>query len=172
MSMSAADLQERFLALLEEHRRILYKVARAYGRTAADQEDLVQEMAVQAWKSFRRYDDRWRFSTWLYRVALNVAISFRRREHTRALHVAPDGEELLTRVGQADPEPAEDVALLYRFIGQLDPLNRALLLLYLDGQSQAEIGEVLGISPTNVSTRVGRLKERLREDFRAVGNLH
>ncbi len=169
--MSAGDLQERFLALLEEHRRLLYKVARAYGRMGPDREDLVQEMAVQAWKSFPRYDGRWRFSTWLYRVALNVAISFQRRERTRALHVAPGGEEVLEGIGQADPEAAEDVALLYTFIGRLDPLNRALMLLYLDGQNQAEIGEVLGISPANVSTRVGRLKQRLREDFRDVGNL-
>ncbi len=161
--------QERFLALLEEHQRLLYKVARAYGRTAPDREDLVQEMAVQAWKSFPRYDARWRFSTWLYRIALNVAISFQRRESTRARHldeaVAVDG------LGQADAEAPEDVALLYRFIGRLDDFNRALMLMYLDGQSQAEIAEVLGVSVPNVSTRVGRLKARLREDFRAVGNL-
>ena len=169
--MDASDSQQRFLALLEEHRRLLYKVARAYGRTAADREDLVQEMAAQAWKSFGRYDGRWRFSTWLYRVALNVAISFQRREATRALHVAPGGDALLEGLGQADPETAEDVALLYKFIDRLDALNRALLLLYLDGQSHAEIGEVLGISPANVSTRVGRLKERLRDDFRDVGEL-
>ncbi len=166
--MSVTDPKERFLALLEEHRRLLYKVARAYGRSAEDREDLVQEMAVQAWKSFPRYDERWRFSTWLYRVALNVAISFQRRERTRALYIAPGGETLLESIGQADPEPAEDVALLYQFIGRLDPLNCALMLLYLDGQSQAEIGEVLGIRPGNVSTRVGRLKERLREDFRSL----
>jgi RNA polymerase sigma factor (sigma-70 family) len=169
--MNASDPRERFLALLEEHRRLLYKVARAYGRTGPDREDLVQEMAVQAWKSFPRYDGRWRFSTWLYRVALNVAISFQRRETTRALHTAPGGEEVLQGIGRAAPEPTEDVALLYTFIDRLDGLNRALMLMYLDGQSQAEIGEVLGISTTNVSTRVGRLKERLREDFRAVGEL-
>jgi len=169
--MDASDRQQRFLALLEEHRRLLYKVARAYGRTAADREDLVQEMAVQAWKSFGHYDGRWRFSTWLYRVALNVAISFQRREATRARHVAPGGDALLEGLGQADPEPAEDVALLYQCIDRLDALNRALVLLYLDGQSHAEIGEVLGISANNVSTRVGRLKERLRADFRDVGTL-
>jgi RNA polymerase sigma factor (sigma-70 family) len=169
--MDALDRQERFLAFLEEHRRLLYKVARAYGWTGSDRDDLLQEMAVQAWSSFPRYDAHRRFSTWLYRIALNVAISFQRRESTRRQHLAPAGAEMLEITGEADFEPAEDVALLYRFIGQLDALNRALMLMYLDGQSQAEIGEVLGISPTNVSTRVGRLKERLRDDFREVGNL-
>ena len=169
--MASAERQQRFLALLEEHRRLLYKVARAYGRTAPDRDDLVQEMAVQAWKSFPRYDARWRFSTWLYRVALNVAICFQRRESTRRQHLAPEGAEALEVIGQADADGGEDVALLYRFIGQLDALNRALMLMYLDGQSQAEIAEVLGITITNVSTRVGRLKQRLRDDFRNVGSL-
>ncbi len=170
--MPPADLQQRYLALLEEHRRLLYKVARAYGRTAADRDDLVQEMVAQAWKSFPRYDARWRFSTWLYRIALNVAISFQRRESTRRQHLAPAGAEMLEVIGQPDTEPAEDVALLYQFIGRLDPLNRALMLLYLDGQSQGEIAEVLGISVSNVSTRVGRLKARLRDDFQEVGHLN
>jgi RNA polymerase sigma factor (sigma-70 family) len=169
--MHPPELQGRFLGLLEDHRRLLFKVARAYGRTGPDREDLVQEMASQAWKSFPRYDARWRFSTWLYRIALNVAISFQRRESTRRQHLAPAGAEVLEVSSQADAEPTEDVALLYRFIGRLDTLNRALMLMYLDGQSHAEIAEVLGISPANVSTRVGRLKERLRDDFRDVGNL-
>src|SRR5271165_2437066 len=169
--MHPPELQERFLGLLEEHRRLLYKVARAYGRTDADREDLVQEMAIQAWKSFPRFDARWRFSTWLYRVALNVAISFQRRESTRRQHLEPGGADLVEVSAEANAEPSEEVALLYRFIGRLDALNRALMLMYLDGQSHAEIGEVLGISAANVSTRVGRLKERLREDFREVGGL-
>ncbi|MGO9064679.1 MAG: RNA polymerase sigma factor [Myxococcaceae bacterium] len=168
--MASAERQQRFLALLEEHRRLLYKVARAYGRTAPDRDDLVQEMAVQAWKSFPRYDERWRFSTWLYRIALNVAISFQRRQSTRRQHLAPEGAETL-EVGQAEDDWGEDVALLYRFIGQLDALNRALMLMYLDGLSQAEIAEVLGITLTNVSTRVGRLKQKLRDDFRNIGNI-
>jgi len=169
--MPSQPSQAQFVALLGEHRRLLYKVARAYGRTGADREDLLQEMAVQAWKSFPRYDAGLRFSTWLYRVALNVAISFQRRETTRGRHVEPEGARPLEVAGQPDVEPAEDVALLYQFIDRLDSLNRALMLMYLDGQSHAEIAEVLGISAGNVATRVGRLKQRLRDDFREVGNL-
>ncbi|MDY7232892.1 RNA polymerase sigma factor [Hyalangium rubrum] len=164
--MAELDPQERFLALVEDHRRILYKVARAYGRTASDQDDLVQETIVQLWKSFPRYDARYPFSTWMYRIALNVAISFQRRESTRHQHLTAAGDEVLQVVGEAGSEPTEEIELLYRSIAQLDDLNKALAMLYLDGHSHAEIAEVLGISTTNVATRIGRLKERLRDHLR------
>jgi RNA polymerase sigma factor (sigma-70 family) len=164
--MSEPNLHERFLALIEGHRRILYKVAQAYGRTAADRDDLVQEMVAQLWRSFPRYDARLRFSTWMYRIALNVSISFQRRESTRRQHVAPTGEEMLQVVGEEKPAQTEELALLYQSIARLDDLNKALAMLYLDGHNHAEIAEVLGITTTNVATRIGRLKERLRNDVR------
>jgi RNA polymerase sigma factor (sigma-70 family) len=165
--MPGPDRQASFLALIEDHRRILYKVARAYGQTAADQDDLVQETVVQLWRSFPRYDARFRFSTWMYRIALNVAISFRRRESTRDQHLTSSGDEVLQIASGAEAAPAEEIELLYRAISRLDDLNKALVLLYLDGHSHAEMAEVLGISTTNVGTRIGRLKERLRDELRA-----
>jgi RNA polymerase sigma factor (sigma-70 family) len=164
--MTGPDPQERFLALLEAHRGILYKVARAYGRTEPDRDDLVQETIVQLWKAFPRYDAKLRFSTWMYRVALNVAISFQRRESTRRQHLVPEGEEMLEVAGVQATEPDEEVARLYGAIARLDDLNKALVLLYLDGHSHAEISEVVGITATNVGTRIGRLKERLKDDVR------
>jgi RNA polymerase sigma factor (sigma-70 family) len=169
--MTDTDTRESFRALLEEHRRILYKVARAYGRSEADREDLVQEMAVQLWRAFPRFDARFRFSTWMYRVALNVAISFHRREATRHQHLAPVGDEMLEVAAEADRGPDEDVRRLYQCISRLDDMNKALALLYLDGHSHSETAEVLGISPTNVSTRLSRLKERLRREFHEAGSL-
>lgn len=169
--MTGSDQPDRFLALLEAHRRILYKVARIYGQTTADRDDLVQETIVQLWRSFPRYDAQFRFSTWMYRIALNVAISFQRRESLRHRHLDPAGDRVLEVIGEVNVEPAEDVALLYRAIARLDDLNKALALLYLDGQSHAEIAEVLGISTTNVATRIGRLKDKLRDDFRNAGRL-
>lgn len=163
--MAPADRHADFLAALEGHRRILYKVARAYGRTAEDRDDLAQEVVVQLWRAYPRYDARWRFSTWMYRVALNVALSHRRRERTRERHLDPDGEPLLHALAGDDPAPSEAVERLYAAIGRLDDLNKALALLYLDGHSHAEMAEVLGITPTNVGTRIGRLKERLRRDL-------
>lgn len=168
------SLEARFLAAFEPHRRILYKVARAYGRTAADREDIVQESVVQLWRAFPNYDPSFRFTTWMYRIALNTAISWRRRERTQTQHLEAEGSELLeglaASVGAAGAE-SDDVTLLYTCIARYRELDRALLLLYLDGTDQREIAAVLGITPTNVATRIGRLKDRLREDFRAAGHL-
>src|SRR6185503_6542022 len=93
--MSQTGGQERFLSLLDEHRKILYKVAHSYCRNPADRADLVQEIATQLWRSFGRYDDRQRFSTWMYRVALNVAISWVRTESRRRRHTAPSDDSIL-----------------------------------------------------------------------------
>ncbi|MCI0571078.1 MAG: sigma-70 family RNA polymerase sigma factor [Myxococcaceae bacterium] len=161
--MADLDLTARFLAALEPHRRLLSKVVRVYGRSEADREDLTQEVIAQLWRAFPRYEPRWAFSTWMYRVALNVAISHQRRERTRSAVVTPADEGALQVPGARDVGIPDEVALLYRAISQLDDLNKALALLYLDGHSQAEMAEILGLTPTNVGTRVGRMKERLRQ---------
>ncbi|MCU0682811.1 MAG: RNA polymerase sigma factor [Polyangiaceae bacterium] len=163
--MTAPGQSERFRALLEGHKGILYKVCHAYCRNADDRDDLAQEIVVQLWQAFGRFDERARFSTWMYRIALNVAISFYRRESARARRVLVDGERLLEE-SEAEAGPSDDIALLYGFIGGLEPLSRALVLLYLDGHSHRDIAEVLGVSETNVGTKLGRLKGELRRAFR------
>jgi RNA polymerase sigma-70 factor (ECF subfamily) len=166
------NTQAGFLALLTAHRRLLYKVTRAYGHSAADRDDLAQEAIVQLWRAFPRYDPRFKFSTWMYRITLNVAISWRRRERTQMQHRVPDGEEILENVEALDAAlDRDDVALLYASIERFDEFDRALLLLYLDGHSHAEIAEVLGMTPTNVGTRIARLREQLRKAFREAGHL-
>lgn len=159
--------QERFLALLDEHRKILYKVANSYCRNPADRQDLVQEIAVALWRSFDRYDDRFRFSTWMYRIALNVAISFHRSETRRSRNLVPAGESALEIAAVASESAAidDELRLLNHFIERLEDLERALILLYLDGNSHETIAEILGISRTNVGTRIGRIKEKLRRDL-------
>jgi RNA polymerase sigma-70 factor (ECF subfamily) len=157
--------QGRFLHLLEEHKKILYKVASSYCSNPADRQDLVQEMVVQLWRSFDRYDDRLRFSTWMYRIALNVAISFVRSETRRARHMVP-AEDSILEIAADGPEPAEPdekLQLLQGFLERLDELDRALLLLYLDGNRHDAIAEILGISESNVGTKIHRLKQRLRD---------
>ncbi len=159
--------ESRFLALLHEHRAILHKVAYGYCGDRDDRDDLVQEMAVQLWRSFPRFDDRVKFSTWAYRVAMNVAISHFRGEGRRVRGtVAID--EMAVEPGREDPMldgASDNMRVLRRLIGELDELNRALILLYLDGHTSDEIAEIVGISPGNVTTRVNRLKERLQSEF-------
>ncbi len=153
-----------FQILLSTHGRIVFKVAALYAAHAEDRRDLAQEIALQAWRSFARYDpQRAKFSTWLYRVALNVAISQWRAdgawngrlESLEAHHLESIG-------GEGMPEPDERLAALHALIGQLDALNRALMLLYLEDRSYAEIAAILGISETNVATKLGRIKQKLR----------
>lgn len=153
-----------FTELVAEHQPIVYKICNSYCRNRSDREDLAQEIMVALWRSFGSYDPAQKFSTWMYRVALNVAISFYRRNERRERHLAASeaAEEL------AAPQPEherEEVLLLYAFIRKLDPLNRALMLLYLDGNSYTEIADVLGITATNVSTKLNRLKAHMKEAF-------
>lgn len=158
----AGSQQAAFGEAFERHRGIVLKVAHSYATHAEDRRDLTQEIAAQAWKAYRRYDPARPFSTWLYRIALNVAIS-----HLRAR----GGREALAFDDIAEPAHDEDashesddgVRALQRCIAALDPLDRALLLLYLDERPQREIADVLGLSETNVATKLGRLKHRIRE---------
>jgi RNA polymerase sigma factor (sigma-70 family) len=166
--MTRPATQEGFQTLVEEHKKILYKVCNSYCRNRDDREDLAQEIIIQLWQSFGKFDERCRFSTWMYRIALNVAISFYRRESTRTRHVISDEEHLLEAIDDADSQP-EDIRLLYQFIEGLDPLNKALVLLYLDGNSYQEIADVLGISETNVATKINRLKKTMKQEFSGTG---
>jgi len=162
------EAQETFQTLVDRHKKILYKVCNTYCRNPDDREDLAQEIASQLWQSFRSFDGRVQFSTWMYRVALNVAISWYRRERTRTSHILPAGERLLDVAGETETEP-DDIRLLYQFIETLDELNKALILLYLDGHTNREIGQVLGVSETNVGTKIGRLKTAMRQEFTGIG---
>lgn len=153
----------QFAELLDQHRRMVFKVANTYAR-AADREDLAQEIAAQLWRAFPDYDASRPFSTWLYRIALNVGISHLRSHAARERRTVPLELELHEAADPVVHEPDADEAprLLAEFIAQLDALNRALLLLYLDERGYREIAEILGISETNVSTKINRLKERVR----------
>lgn len=163
--MSTPTRQDRFLLLLEEQKKILYKVAISYCRNPADRQDLIQEMVVQLWRSFDRYDDTFRLSTWTYRIALNVAISFYRSESRRARNTVP-AEDSILEIAADVPEPVEDesLRLLHELIGRLDEIDRALILLYLDGNRYDTIAEILGISETNVATKISRIKQKLRRN--------
>jgi len=161
------EAQARFQALLDAHKGILFKVCNGYCRNRDDREDLAQEIVVQLWRSFGRYDERLRFSTWMYRIALNVAISAYRRERTRTRHVLAADASVL-EVADEPPVASGRIEELYALIEGLEPMERALVLLVLDGLSHREIGDVLGLSESNVGTKLERLRKRMRQ--RAQGD--
>lgn len=168
--MTARRHRQRFTSLLHEYRRIVFKVAGLYARSREDRDDLAQEISVQLWRAFGSYDEsRAKFSTWMYRIALNVAISQARR-WSDLDRCEPLETRHLETVGGGEPiaEPDERLGALYAFIGRLDPLNRALILLYLEDRSYAEMADILGISETNVATKISRIKQKLRTQMTAA----
>ena len=168
---NSATLEAQFSAVLESHKKLIFKIANAYCQDPVDRQDLVQEIALQLWKAFPNYNPEYALSTWIYRISLNVAISFLRKEKRRKKNLV-SGEPLIELVPQSEEEDtlSRQVEQLYQFIGQLKPLDKALMILYLEKTRQEEIAEVLGITASNVSTRVGRIKKKLRDYFNTLKN--
>ncbi len=162
----APDATAAFVQLLEQHAGIIRKVAAGYASHAVDRHDLMQEITLQLWKAYPRYAPDRPFATWMYRIALNVGISFL-RNNTRPIRqtVPLEDESEIAVEAPAHSEMEERIALLQRVIGTLDPLNRALLLLFLDDHSYREIAAVLSLTETNVATKLNRLKQRLRDEM-------
>lgn len=150
--------QSDFLAKVQEHRNIIRKVGWLYGRNNADREDLEQDILLQLWRSRESFDGRSAFSTWVYRVSLNTAITFRRRQRPSV----PLDQEPQTPARQAaEAEFTDELRQLHGAIAQLGAIEKALILLWLDERSYAEIADTLGISTKNVSVRLVRIRAKL-----------
>jgi len=164
-----ASAKPDFLECLDRHRGILFKVAGAYCRDPGLRPDLVQETIAELWRAYPRYDGRASMATWTYRIALNVAISYYRREIRRTRHVVSAEPSLVESVpSEDDADRDERLDLLYETIGRLSPFDRALMVLYLDDNPYSVIAEVLGISVTNVATKIGRIKQRLKREIETL----
>lgn len=152
-----------FEEALAAHHRLIARVAASYARTPEDRRDLAQDILLQAWRAWPRFDPaRAKLSTWLYRIALNVAISAARRP---AYAAAARTASIDPEIGLAAPpiEPVDDrLERLYAAIATLAPVDRALVILHLDDRSHAEIAEVLGLGESNVGTKLSRLRATLR----------
>lgn len=153
--------QEQFVQLIQQHEGLIYKVARLYAHTLEDRKDLYQEIVYQLWKSFDSFQGRSKLSTWMYRVALNTAIGFLNRQNRRVGQTQlPD--EVFMKMDESHPELEERVQVLYQHIKQLNIVDKGLILLFLEGKSYEEMADITGFSLTNVGTRLGRIKNRLK----------
>lgn len=157
--------QQFFQEIIERHKGILFKVARVYCRNENDRQDLIQEMMIQIWQSVHKYNDQFKISTWLYRVSLNVAISFYRESTTRANRFTVLNEQMTEIPTEDKAETEQQLNLLEQFISELKAIDKALMILYLEDKNHAEIAEILGMSISNVGTKVGRIKEKLKTRF-------
>lgn len=169
--MSPLDTSSDFVAQLQAHKGILYKIANAYCPCREDRGDLVQDMIVELWQAFPHFDGRASFATWMHRVAMNVAISFHRSEGRRirdALPIEDFGLDFADADAVIDAED-DELRALQQLIQRLEPIERALVLLYLEGYGHDEIGEMVGISASNVGTRINRIKNRWQREHAQPG---
>jgi RNA polymerase sigma factor (sigma-70 family) len=161
--------KEEFLRLIQDNQGIIFKICNSYCHNKNDREDLAQEISYHLWKSCNSFEAGYKFSTWMYRVALNVAISFYRKEKKGGPVISYTGQ-LAEMEDKADGSVIveENITQLQHFINELKELDRALMLLYLDEKSYIEIAEILGITETNVATKISRIKEKLKEKFSSL----
>lgn len=169
--MNTAGEKDIFLSVIEANKGIIYKIANSYCIDPEDRKDLFQEIVSQLWRSFDKYSDQYKYSTWIYRIALNVAISFYRKENRRKVISSPISEGVFNLTDIDDTTETEsNLRLLQQFIQELKDLDKALMLLYLEEKSHREIAEIIGITETNVATKIGRIKLLLKQKFMNIEN--
>jgi len=156
--------KEEFLKMIQDNMGIIFKICNSYCQNKNDREDLAQDIIYHLWKAGNSFNNDHKFSTWMYRVALNVAISFYRKEKKESNIISLQEHHVhIEENNQGLNEDAEKSKLLQQFINELKELDRALMILYLEAKTYAEISEILGITETNVATKISRIKNRLKE---------
>lgn len=164
--MNQTDHRQEFVRLINEHKAIIFKICNSYCRNEDDRNDLAQEIIYNLWKSFERFNPELRFSTWMYRVALNVAISYYKKE-LRSRPNFQGLEHIILVDKESELREREELQLnqLLDFIHELRELDKSIILLYLEEKTYREISEITGITETNVATRINRIKEKLKTNF-------
>lgn len=157
--------KEDFLSIIDANKRIIFKICNSYCKNADDREDLAQEIIFQLWRSWSSFNANYKLSTWMYRITLNVAISFYRKER-KTTDTVLMGDHVIEIADEQIEESLEtNLNALQQFINELKPLDKALMILYLEEKPQKEIAEIMGITSTNVATKIGRIKEQLKQKF-------
>jgi RNA polymerase sigma factor (sigma-70 family) len=153
-----------FIDLVQENKKIIFKICNSYCSNKEERDDLAQEIIYNLWKSYQSYNPGFKFSTWMYRIALNVAISFYRKEKASSQHVAIT-KHLIVFEETKNTEEEANLNLLFKFINELKEIDRSIMLLYLDDKSYKEIAEITGITESNVATKINRIKDKLKTNF-------
>lgn len=160
--MTDSKFKDQFTEIFESNIGILLKISRAYTNTAQDREDLMNDIAFELWKAFPRFKGNSKISTWIYRVALNTSMNYKRTKKNKLVSFS-DLKPTDYPSWFIDINDNSDIDLLYDCINDLNEINKAIIILYLDGNSHDEISEITGISKTNVGTRISRIKKQLRK---------
>jgi RNA polymerase sigma-70 factor (ECF subfamily) len=164
------ERQELFKRWVHDCSGLMFNVARAFAPTDADRQDLIQEILLQLWRSVPRFEGKAKCSTWVYRVAMNTALAWRRKEIHRQVPQIPllDIETVVAESDALTTERRELVELLYEAIRQLPRIDACIVMMSLDGLSYREMAEVLGISESHVGVKLNRAKEQLGKLLKGV----
>lgn len=159
-------MEEEFLKSVNQHQGIIFKVCRMYCSDNADAEDLFQEILLQLWKSWPNFNQNSKISTWMYQIGLNTAITRLRKNNRKPIH------HYLSKADDAIPDAApERLDILFdkelqEAIVELNKLDKALVMLYLDEKTYKEIAEIMGLSENNVGVKINRIKKKLKNKMR------
>lgn len=151
--------EKEFTSLIDQNRGIIYKVIRLYVRHEEDERDLFQEILYQAWRSFPNFKGNSKFSTWLYRVALNTVLTFKRRPQL----VVPHEDLSVLGASTGEKHVHEETEALYIAIRELNEIDRMIISLHLDGYDNEEVADIAGLTKNNVAVKLHRIKEALMD---------
>jgi RNA polymerase sigma-70 factor, ECF subfamily len=155
--------QPTFIQLIQKHKGIIHKVVFLYADGAEDRKDLYQEILYQAWKSVAHFEGRSQFSTWLYRVALNTALVFRRKDTKAGRQHSLEGMEYLPHELPINDDRSE---WLLRAIRNLNDIDKTLITLHLEDYSNDEIADITGLTKNNVAVKLHRIKNALTNQLK------
>ncbi|MGZ3846878.1 MAG: RNA polymerase sigma factor [Flavisolibacter sp.] len=160
--MRGTETEKEFAQRVGEHQLLLHKVCRVYAFTEADRKDLFQEIVIQLWKAYPKFRGLSKFSTWMYRVAINTAITALRKQNDFIASYEPANlPELEDRKHNEGEE--EQLQQLYKAIAQLNEIDKAILMLYMEDRSYEEMEDILGLSQGNLRVKMNRIKDKLRQ---------
>ncbi|GLB50256.1 RNA polymerase sigma factor [Neptunitalea lumnitzerae] len=156
------ELQHTFVTLLEENQNIVHKICRLYTSDQDSHNDLFQEITIQLWKAYPKFRGDAKFSTWMYRVALNTAITLYRKSKKKVKTQEFEGVSFKIKAEEYNDEIEQQLKLMYDAIRELNDIDKALVFLYLEDRDYKDISETLGISEVNARVKMNRIKTKLK----------
>ncbi|MFC5045079.1 RNA polymerase sigma factor [Aquimarina hainanensis] len=157
------DLEHSFVTHLDQNQNIVHKVCRLYTNDRESHNDLFQEITIQLWKAYPKFRGDAKFSTWMYRVALNTAITLYRKSKKSIKTADFDAMDFKIKAEEYDDEVEEQLKLMYKAVKELNDIEKALVFLYLEDKSYREIADTMGITEVNARVKMNRVKTKLKK---------
>jgi len=156
------ELEHQFVKNLEQHQNIAHKICRIYTNDQDSHNDLFQEITIQLWKAYPKFRGEAKFSTWMYRVALNTAITLYRKKKRSIKTQDFDTVDFKIKAEEYDDETEQQLKVMYSAIQELNDIEKALVFLYLEDKNYRDISETLGITEVNARVKMNRVKTKLK----------